>query len=655
MKSSICWSLLRGPIVLGLVVSLATMFFWSSGHVYASSSTTTPTIKVSRTVVHSAMTIHITGTGFTPQHNVAFSLTPNSWSFAFLDSDNHGNISGQIQLPDSVLAGQHLLIAHDTLHLDWQAAAPLTFKPFVLPTSGKPGMKVQLIGNSFAANETVSVYWGSSSGQLEGTTTSNDNGHINFSLTAPSGLAFGSYPITIMRAQKPKLITTTFKVIPVTLAVTPVIHNGELITVKVTGFLPGENVVISWDAVSGGQEITSIKTDATGAAKSTCVPPTASSGIYTLTATDQSGLQTTAKVTVGPGIALANGSTSGISSGLPGQTVTVYGSGFTAGDTFNVYFQSSSNGVIPATADSTGTFSVSLTIPNSYDPSVHYFVYAVNTAGTVHARTPFTFLKPYLRVSDWDGVNPNTVGYGHNIDINGYNFAEGESVNVIWNYNHAGQSTIATVTADSFGQIFSTLVGPSVPNQNTLVIAAIGATSHLVVTQIVENDAAITVDGSTVPGEMTTIAGGSFGSNDPITITIGGTIVATLTSAADGSFSTSITLPPDPGVGEAILEVKDTAANITVGTTFYYAANLTANPTTLHNGDTITLTGAHFSANSSITLEWGAEGGSPSSDITTDANGSFTAAVQIEDRATGTNTLCATDNTHSTCVDLVVQ
>ena len=655
MKSSVCWSLVRGPIALALVVSLATMFFWSSEQVYASSSTTTPTIKVSHTVVHSTMTINVTGTGFTPQHNVAFSLTPNSGSIAFLDSDNHGNISGQIQLPDNILAGQHLLVAHDTLHLDWQATVTLTFKPFILPISGKPGMKVQLIGNSFAANETVSVYWGSSSGQLEGTATSNDNGHVNIALTAPSGLASGSYPITIVRAQKPKLITTIFKVIPVTLAVTPVIHNGELITIKVTGFLPNESVVINWDAVSGGQEITSIMTDATGAAKDTSVPPTASSGTYTLTATDQSGLQTTATVTVGPGIALTDGLTSGISSGLPGQTVTVYGSGFTAGDTFKVYFQTSSNGVVPATADSTGTFSVPLTIPSSYDPSVRYFVYAVSAAGTIHARAPFTFLKPYLRVSDWYGVNPNTVGYGHNIDINGYNFAQGESVNVIWNYNHAGQSTIATVTADSSGQIFTTLVGPSVPNQNTLIIAATGATSHLIVTQIVENDAAITVNGSTVPGEMTTIAGGSFGSNDPMTITIGGTTVATLTSANDGTFSTSVKLPPDPGVGEAILEVKDTAANTTVGTTFYYAANLTANPTTLHNGDTITLTGAHFSANSAITLDWGEDNGGPAADITTDANGSFTAPVQIENRPTGASRLCATDNTHYACVDLVVQ
>ncbi len=46
---------------------------------------------------------------------------------------------------------------------------------------------------------------------------------------------------------------------------------------------------------------------------------------------------------------------------IPGATISVQGSNFTAGETVNIYFQQASNGIVSATVDGSGTFTAALT------------------------------------------------------------------------------------------------------------------------------------------------------------------------------------------------------------------------------------------------------------------------------------------------------
>jgi hypothetical protein len=509
---------------------------------------------------------------------------------------------------------------------------------------------VQYSGLSFAANETVSIYWGiDNTGLSEGTATSDASGNLSFSFTVPAGLADGSYPVTIVRTgKKPALITTEFKVFPMTLRAIPGgIRSGQSITVKVTGLLANDGLNIRWDA-NGGQVIGYLQTNNNGTAKSTFIPPSAPTGTYTLTAIDGHGLQVTGSLNIGPGIAIEG------ENNVPSGTVLISGGGFNSGETVNLYFQTQSNGIVSAVADSTGAFTAEIKLPATYNLSTKYFIYAVNATGTAHVRTPFQFATPSFDVASWYDYG-REVYYGQNEQFFISGFGSGETVNIIWNYQKANQYTFTSAQTDIGGRYYDSLQPPSTP-ASTVTIAAIGVTSHITIVLTVPNLAGISFDGGSRAGQSLTVTGGNFGSNDTISILLLNTTVASTTSASDGTFSVSFTLPPIQGPGNTTLVAKDTTANISAQMDFYYAPVITFSPSTIHNGDSITVTAANFGANDTMTADLGTDGygGFTNNQVTTDSNGSFTATLQTEGLNPGTYYICFWGAIMSWCSDTTV-
>ena len=88
------------------------------------------------------------------------------------------------------------------------------------------------------------------------------------------------------------------------------------------------------------QVMTTLTMDNTGAINTYFAPPFAPRGSYILTATGNSSkLQATSALNIGPGIILDPNTAN------PGGTFTVEGGGYTPGETVNVYFQNTGNGV----------------------------------------------------------------------------------------------------------------------------------------------------------------------------------------------------------------------------------------------------------------------------------------------------------------------
>jgi hypothetical protein len=59
----------------------------------------------------------------------------------------------------------------------------MIFIPFVPSVKGAPGGRQTFYGSSFAANETVSIYWGTEKGIAEGSATADPSGNISFQIT----------------------------------------------------------------------------------------------------------------------------------------------------------------------------------------------------------------------------------------------------------------------------------------------------------------------------------------------------------------------------------------------------------------------------------------------------------------------------------------
>lgn len=637
--------LLRWPVGLVVAALLLVMLVTSLPLLHNGKSTAahasgggggTATLSVSSSIVQPGGIITVSGQGFASQDYVGLFIdAPYYEPFTVIIADANGNISSKVKLPTSgVVQGLHALVANG-FYSGVIGETPLTFTPHLFTASGKPGLPVQATGAAFAANESVQIKMGSI---LEGTTVTNSTGDLSFSFNVPSKQKQGTYLLTAVRTnQKPKVVTSQLVIIPAMITAPAGIHDGQLVKAFVTGFLSQESVTVSWNA-NGGQQLTTVQTDGKGAAQAWFNPPLVAAGSYTLTAVGStSKISATAPMNVGPGIQIQfvySGSSAGTKgysgggygSGVPGSTIHVIGGGFTAGETVKVYFQTTTNGVVSATVDATGVFTVALTLPTTYNPGVSYYVYAVSTSSKDKARAPFSFTPATLYADAYViGNSP--------LQLYGYGFAVNETIKLYWNYQQTGQTQLTSVTADSYGSFFVTVTPPTTAYQGNVTIAAVGVTSHLTATSSVSQEPSISISPAIgKPGTTVQVSGVTFDTSQSVTITFGGVTVATTTTKADGTFSTSFVVPAPSNGGNPIIIASD-ASGTWSSIFFSYKPTLKITPTTGSAGTMITVSGTLFSSYAPITLFW--------KDITTpknpkyinlgtfstDSNGTFSATI----------------------------
>jgi len=439
----------------------------------------------------------------------------------------------------------------------------MIFMPFVPPLQGAPGGHLTYYGSSFAANETVSIYWGTEKGTAEGSATADSSGGISFQVTAPVNVTVGNYPLTIVRSQqKPAIIKTYYRVPPpdVTLS-TGGIRSGQSVTITAEYFRAGEQVALTSNA-NGGQTLATVAANSAGRVRYTLAPPSAPKGSYAITAAGAtSGLKARATLNIGPGLRVEPDA--GVN---PGGSITVNGGGFSSNESLQVYFQDSANGSITVTTDGNGAFSAKLTAPKQYDANTAYYVYAANATKTEETNVQVRFVQPGISRTDIYGGG-EYFPYGSPVIISGQGFLSGETVDIYWNYQQASQVKAITAQAASDGTFSITITAPSAPgsvsNDTYATIAAVGETSQL---QAVNSQTYVATGMSLSPdhgpvGTSVTITGGNFAANAQITIVLytgtmtpggpggsapspsDGTVPATTTTDSAGAFSVTFAMP----------------------------------------------------------------------------------------------------------------
>lgn len=254
------------------------------------------------------------------------------------------------------------------------------------------------------------------------------------------------------------------------------VAQGQPFQLQVQGFQASEQIQLSWNA-NGGQFLGMLTTDTTGAAtncanSANCVMlPPAPGGTYTLTAIGgTSRLQASTAVNVMVSF-VANPQNVG-----PGSTIEVQGSGFQAGENLTIYFQLPANGAIPTTADKTGSFTQSLTLPATYTPQTSYYIYAANTQNVVRAKAGFSFATLSLTSS------VTKVTAKGSITISGKGFMAHETISLHWRFSGLGTMSAGKISADAAGNFTWTISAPSLSRTNHARLVATGASSNLVAT-----------------------------------------------------------------------------------------------------------------------------------------------------------------------------
>ena len=543
--------------------------------------------------------VHIAAHGFASNDIVTIYLDNTNWfnQIDVLKCGSQGNCDGKIAVTQYRTAGSHLLIGQDTRGLIAEVLITIVADIRVYPHSGGPDASIQLTGAAFAPNETVKVYWGTpKTGILEGTpTTDGLYGFFNLTFTVPTGTPSGTYPITALRLRsKPAVVMTQYTVkAPGMKVYTPGLRSGKPLNLLLTGFQSSEQVTLSWNA-NGGQNLITVTTDQSGEGSISVIPPPALLGTYTLTAVGlSSGLKATGTVAIGPGIGLNT------QYGQVGETITVTGGGFSANETISVYLQHPSNGVVTATSDANGNFTVPLTLPVHFSQQVTYHIYAVANSSNEQARTRINFLYPGA------GLLDQYTSYGATDIAYGQDFVPGESVKLIWDYHRPSQILVGTVTADSTGSFVFTFTVPSDPNLNTVTFTSIGLTSELADTSQVTEYSGLVLQPNIGPdGTTLSVNAGGYDARESVTVSFHGQREGTTIADKTGAISTSFVLPQATGPGLFPVDGLGASSQLDPSTNFAVIPDETITPNTGPSSTRITVTGDSFLANETVTIYW---------------------------------------------------
>lgn len=294
----------------------------------------------------------------------------------------------------------------------------IVYKPLltVAPVSGAPGTLLTLSAVGFSAFEKVNFYWNNGSTPIASPAT-NPNGYIGpFAFTVPTGTAPGNYTVKGVGVKSLLTITNTFTVVvPGSSMSSTSGPVGSSMTVSGSGYAPGETVNVQWN-YSGpgtGTTVASATAGYAGTVSTSFTVPTATTGSYSVAvvgATSQS--VTTQSFTI------ANSLTIGPASTPPGTNVTAAGTGFQAGETVQLYFDSTSGILLASTtADSNGNINTPIALPTSTTPGAHTVIGVGQTSAQ-------SFSAPLTINTNWgdfgfDSVhsryNPyeNSVGTGN--------------------------------------------------------------------------------------------------------------------------------------------------------------------------------------------------------------------------------------------------
>lgn len=238
------------------------------------------------------------------------------------------------------------------------------------PLSGSPGTSLTLSAVGFAAFEKVNFYWNNGSTPIASYGSGNFGYIAPFTFTVPGGTAPGNYTIKAVGTVSRIIMTNTFSVVaPTSFANNTSGPIGSKLTISGNGYTPGEAVNIQWNYNGPGTGSTVATATATfsGAFTTSFLVPNDTVGSYQIAAIGASS-QIVTQQTFNTEDSLAVDPLSA----SPGNTITVTGTGFQAGESVQLFLDSTSGTQLAsATADSNGNITAPVSLPTSIVSGAH--------------------------------------------------------------------------------------------------------------------------------------------------------------------------------------------------------------------------------------------------------------------------------------------
>ena len=317
-----------------------------------------------------------------------------------------------------------------------------------------------------------------------------------------------------------------------------------------------------------------------------------------------------AEVTSDPFLVEKGGTTAKIS-GAVGTKVDVVGNTTSgAADPFavvTIYWDSLAGEVLAtATADNTGSYRITVTIPASVAGS-HWII--ANDGETESGGAEFT-VEPALSVNTVPpsfGL-PNALP-GDTVTVSGDGYAADSDITLFFNSTTLATPTsyvitVPAITTDSIGSFVASIVVPAIDFADFDVydVNATDEDTNTAIDQL-EVDYYINCMPPAGPTGITTTISGRIAADVSYTITFNAASIATGTTTSDGSYSTAYLIP-------GVLSPAAYPVTITWGTVNTRSTTFTITPAPTIAlgaangvaGAVVTITGSGFSGNANITL-----------------------------------------------------
>ena len=527
-----------------------------------------------------------------------------------------GTISCSILIPPAV-AGVHPFVATDSV--GDRASTPFVVAPglSLSPSYGAAATNVTFTGTGFAPNVSVTVSW------VKGTAcsrTTSPVGGFSCSATLPAGIPGASYTFT---ATDSALNTASGVFVVTFLALNPASGPvGTAIGVTGGGYPASVGFTIGW----GENVVCSGTTSSTGSfTQSSCggapfTAPEVPAGTYVLKANVSSTTVATANFTVTPALKLPAKS-------QVNATIAISGTGF--GDDAAVSLSWAGGVACPGLlANVLGAFSCSYKIP-----AIYWGSYVVTASDNMsHTATAVLSIAPLLT------IGPTSGPVGTTINVTGAGFAPNSALSVVWT-----DGLVCSRTTNAAGSFGCTYVIPPIPEPSKSVIGytftAADASSHNA-TATFRVAAHLTESPSFgPPGTVVTLVGSGYPANTIVKANWSGlgAPVCSAKSSSTGGVSCSFAVPAVPANAYTI---QMSAGQTTPQLTFTVTALLTVAPTRGPVGTLVTLQGAGFVSEGTVTVTLGA---TTACSLPTLATGSFSCTFRVPAIPYGIHSFAAAD------------
>jgi outer membrane protein assembly factor BamB len=454
-----------------------------------------------------------------------------------------------------VAAGTSAVFLHPHSYAAQAAGATLKVSPTSGPYTDRDDQApINVYGYSYAANETVKVYWnytGPNTGTLVDTVTANSKGSFTTNFLYQLA-ATGTYTIAGIGQTSGDVATAQFTLYP-DLYERPQAGGPSSSTVfSGFAFSAGEQVNIYWNyrgPTNTGTLLATTPSDSTGSfTANATIPANVTPGTYPVAAVGQTS-NLKAKyfyIVYTPTLMLAP------TSGSPKTDLNVSAYGFTGSEKVQIFWGGNTTPISTATTTAFGyLLPTTVTVPGRATPGT-YHVKVVGESSHITVKNTFTIVAPGITLSSVTGP------VGTNINLTGQGYTPGETVHILWNYNGSGTGQhIADVTAGYSGLIQASF---SVPSSATgpYNVAAVGASSGRTSEQqftLAQGLAASPASNSA--GLQTTVFGTGFQANETVNYywdSISGTQIGQSSADGNGNASKDITIPASatPGTHSVI-------------------------------------------------------------------------------------------------------